>query len=152
MSDPPRRILLAADGSGEAALAAKAAAGFAAEPGSELHVVTVGPEYPLYTLPEDPAGFSEIFEKERRETREVLDAQVRELEASGARVERAHQRSGRADREILAVADEIDADMIVIGSRGIGGLRRALMGSVSSSVVHHAHCPVHVVRRKDGGR
>jgi nucleotide-binding universal stress UspA family protein len=34
----------------------------------------------------------------------------------------------------------------VIGSRGLGGLKRSLMGSVSESVVRHAHCPVFVVR------
>jgi nucleotide-binding universal stress UspA family protein len=43
---------------------------------------------------------------------------------------------GRPDGEILALAE---------GSRGLDGLKRALMGSVSDSVVHHAHCPVLVV-------
>jgi nucleotide-binding universal stress UspA family protein len=40
------------------------------------------------------------------------------------------------------------AGLIVIGSRGLGPLRRALMGSVSDSVVRHAHCPVLVVRHE----
>ena len=53
---------------------------------------------------------------------------------------------GRPDVEILAVAEEIGAGMVVIGSRGLGGVKRALMGSKSDSVVHHAHCPVLVVR------
>jgi nucleotide-binding universal stress UspA family protein len=44
------------------------------------------------------------------------------------------------------VAEEIEAGLIVMGSRGRGGLRRALMGSVSDSVVRYAHCPVMVVR------
>jgi nucleotide-binding universal stress UspA family protein len=37
----------------------------------------------------------------------------------------------------------------VMGSRGLGGIRRALMGSVSDAVVRHAHCPVMVVRREE---
>lgn len=152
MSALPRKILLATDGSEEADLAAKTAVALAAEPGSELHVVTVGPEYPMYMLPDNAGHFPEIFEKEKRETREVLDAQVSKVEALGASVEKAHQRSGRPDREILALADDLDADMIVVGSRGLGGLRRTLMGSVSDAVVRHAHCPVLVVRRKDNGR
>jgi nucleotide-binding universal stress UspA family protein len=52
------------------------------------------------------------------------------------------------DLEIVALAEELGADLIVMGSRGLGGVRRALMGSVSDSVVRHAHCPVLVVRQE----
>jgi nucleotide-binding universal stress UspA family protein len=48
--------------------------------------------------------------------------------------------------EIVGLAEEIGAGLIVMGSRGLGGIRRALMGSVSDLVVRHAHCPVLVVR------
>jgi hypothetical protein len=44
------------------------------------------------------------------------------------------------------VAEELDANLIVIGCRGRNAVRRALMGSVSDSVVRHAHCPVLVAR------
>ncbi|MGH3107143.1 MAG: universal stress protein [Rubrobacter sp.] len=44
----------------------------------------------------------------------------------------------------------MDAGMIVIGSRGFGGMKRALMGNVADSVVRHAHCPVLVVRPTGG--
>jgi nucleotide-binding universal stress UspA family protein len=53
---------------------------------------------------------------------------------------------GGVSQEIVGLAEEIGAGLIVLGSRGGGGIRRALMGSVSDSVVRHAHCPVIVVR------
>ena len=55
-------------------------------------------------------------------------------------------RRGRADEEIVELAQSMGAGMIVMGSRGHGRIRRALMGSVSDSVVRHAHCPVTIVR------
>ena len=57
-----------------------------------------------------------------------------------------HPRRGRADEEVVDLAEEVGADLIVMGSRGLGGMSRALVGSVSDSVVRHAHCPVMVVR------
>jgi nucleotide-binding universal stress UspA family protein len=48
----------------------------------------------------------------------------------------------------VALAEELGAGLIVMGCRGLGGVRRALMGSVSDSVVRHAHCPVLVVRQE----
>jgi nucleotide-binding universal stress UspA family protein len=50
------------------------------------------------------------------------------------------------DEEIVLLAEKECADLIVMGSRGRGRIRRALMGSVSDLVVRHAHCPVLVVR------
>ena len=64
----------------------------------------------------------------------------------------AHLRAGRPDEEIIALAEEIGAGIVVVGSRGLGGVRRALMGSVSDSVVRHAHCPVMVVRMEEDAR
>jgi len=56
---------------------------------------------------------------------------------------------GRADQEVVALAEELGAGLVVMGSRGLGGLRRLLMGSVSDSVIRHAHCPVLVVRKEE---
>jgi len=58
----------------------------------------------------------------------------------------AHLVEGGVPQEIVGLAEEIGAGLIVMGSKGGGGIRRALMGSVSDSVVRHAHCPVMVVR------
>ena len=48
--------------------------------------------------------------------------------------------------EVVALAEDIGAGLIAMGSRGRGGIRRALMGSVSESVVRHAHCAVMIIR------
>ena len=93
-------------------------------------------------------AYEEVSEEIRREAREILDDQVRKIEEEGGSVQEAHLRRGRKDQEIVRLAEEIGAGLIVIGSRGRGGVRRALMGSVSDSVVRHAHCPVLVVRKE----
>jgi nucleotide-binding universal stress UspA family protein len=76
----------------------------------------------------------------------LLEERVERIRSAGGTVAEAHLRLGRPDDQIVWVAEEIGAGLIVLGSRGHGGVRRALMGSVSDSVVRHAHCPVLVVR------
>ena len=77
----------------------------------------------------------------------MLERQVKRIEESGGIVNEAHLREGKADEEIVDLAQSIGAGLIVMGSRGRGRIRRALMGSVSESVVRHAHCPVTIVRQ-----
>jgi nucleotide-binding universal stress UspA family protein len=146
MSIFPTRILLATDGSEEAQLASTTAADLAQKTNSELHVLTVGPDYPLYELPEHPAEFQDVLRENRRRAKEVLEQQAKKIEESGVSVKETHLLEGRAAEEIVQVAEEIGAGLIVMGSRGHGRLRRALLGSVSDAVVRHAHCPVTIVR------
>jgi nucleotide-binding universal stress UspA family protein len=146
MSIFPTTILLATDGSEEALLASTTAADLAEKTNSELHVLTVGPDYPLYELPEHPAEFEDVLRENRRRAKEVLEQQAKRIEESGVSVKETHLLEGRADEEIVALAEEIGAGLIVMGSRGHGRLRRTLLGSVSDAVVRHAHCPVTVVR------
>src|ERR671912_132795 len=146
MSIFPTTILLATDGSEEALLASTTAADLAEKTNSELHVLTVGPDFPLYELTEHPADFEDVLRENRREAKEILEQQAKRVEESGVSVKETHLREGRADEEIVEVAEEIGAGLIVLGSRGHGRLRRALMGSVSDAVVRHAHCPVTIVR------
>jgi nucleotide-binding universal stress UspA family protein len=152
----PTKILLATDGSEEAGLAARTAADLAQKTGSELHVVHVfgiaplGP--PIYPEATDLQGVEREAEVEERQrisqqrAREVLEAEVEKLRSAGGMVAQSHLIEGRVAPEVVALAEEIDAGLIVMGSRGHGGIRRALMGSVSDLVVRHAHCPVLVVR------
>jgi nucleotide-binding universal stress UspA family protein len=144
----PTRILLATDGSPHAELAAMKAVDLAKSTKARLHVVAVGRTFPaavydVYT----EAGHEDL----RREAQEVLDQQVRKIEEAGGTVAIAHLKMNeRRDEAIVHLAEDIDADLIVIGSRGFGGLRRALLGNVADSVVRHAHCPVLVVRPTQG--
>jgi nucleotide-binding universal stress UspA family protein len=146
MSIFPTKVLLATDGSREAELAATTAADLAQRTNSELHVVTVGADLPLYELPDYTGRFEDVLREQRRQARELLEEQVKKVQELGGTVNESHLREGRADEEIVDVAEKIGAGLIVMGSRGHGRLRRALMGSVSDAVVRHAHCPVTVVR------
>ena len=150
MSILPTKVLLATDGSEDAALATLTAIDLCNQTNSELHLVTVARvEYrPGYDIPESGDLLSDVYRSIEREAQELLDGQVKKIEEAGGTVAKAYLRSGRRDREIVALADEIGSGLIVLGSRGLGGVRRALMGSVSNSVVRHAHCPVMVVRRE----
>ncbi len=144
----PSRILLATDGSPHAELAAMKAVDLAHSTGARLHVVAVGRTFPtaVYDV------YTETGQEDlRREAQEILDEQVRKIEEAGGTVAIAHLKMDeRRDEAIVHLAEEIGADLIVIGSRGFGGLRRALLGNVADSVVRHAHCPVLVVRPTEG--
>ena len=136
MSIFPTKILLATDGSKDAQLAASTAIELANKTGSELHVVHIVDLVSSVVLDEEDA-------------RELLDALVKRLEDAGSVWAQAHLGEGVPAAEIVALGEEIDAGLIVVGSRGLGGVRRALMGSVSDAVTRHAHCPVLVVRKEE---
>jgi nucleotide-binding universal stress UspA family protein len=125
------KVLLATDGAEEADLAAQAATEVAEGTGSELHVVYVEP----------------------------LPKIIWRVKVAGATVAEAHLRMGAVADEIVGLADELEAGLVVVGSRGLGSITRTLAGSVSERVFRHAHCPVMVVRakgsppsRRGGGR
>ena len=150
MSIFPTKILLATDGSREANLAASTAVDLADKTGSELHVTFIlrtqdASEYGTMGFNTERAHEEEIKQMGQR----LLDEQVRRVEEAGGTVAGAHFRMARPDQGILAVGEDIGTGLIVLGSRGFGGVKRALMGSVSDSVVRHAHCPVLLVRNED---
>lgn len=154
MSIFPMKILSATDGSEDANLALREAVDIAEKIGSELHVVHVGTPVclPRYYEGLDMKEYIEEEEKElERRAQRLLADQVEKIKAAGGSVVQAHLRTGKPDEEIVALADELGAELIVMGSRGLGRVRRALMGSVSDSVVRHAYCPVMVVRREEHG-
>jgi nucleotide-binding universal stress UspA family protein len=145
MSIFPTTILLATDGSKEAELAATTAAELSERTDSELHIIHVG-EVPLVYHPERHGGYHGDYERAETQARELLETQVEKVKAAGFTVAQAHLKMGRADEEIVELAESMGVGLIVMGTRGQGRIRRALMGSVSESVVRHAHCPVTIVR------
>jgi nucleotide-binding universal stress UspA family protein len=148
----PERILLAADGSEESRLARGAAAELSAATGAEVHVAHVLPSPERMYGPHfySPDVKSSLLERVEEEAREFLDRQAEEISSAGGKVGGTHLASGNAPARIVKLAEELHADLTVLGSRGLGGVRRALMGSVSDSVVRHAHNPVLIVRKDQG--
>ena len=148
MSVFPTKILLPIDGSEEATRATEAAVELSKQSGSEIHVAYVLPApaqligHHLYSgeMRESLLGAAE------REAETFLKERAEQIGADGGKLAETHLRSGEPDKEILRLAEELGAGLIVIGSRGLGAVSRTLMGSVSESVVRHAHCPVFVVR------
>jgi nucleotide-binding universal stress UspA family protein len=147
MSIFPTKILLATDGSAEADSAAQVAAELADKTGSELHVVYVEaiPYFAQYSAGTVVTA-RELYEQAEEEARQTLRKLTWQVKVAGGAVAEDHLRMGAPGEEIVGLAEAIGAGLIVMGSRGRGGMKRALMGSVSDSVVRNAHCPVTVVR------
>lgn len=155
----PTRVLAAIDGSEAAEHAAREASRLCLRTNSELHVVHVT----LASMPNVLAGaeavgwwytdeerLREIEERGERDGRELLEKQVAKISYAGVPVKGSHLKMGRVDASVADLAEELEAGLLVVGSRGHGALRRKLVGSVSDSLIHHAHCPVLVVRGDEG--
>lgn len=140
----PHRILLAVDGSTESHLAIERVLDLHGHSHTEVHVVHVGLVSGWTnsrTLNEDQLG------RMRAAAHEVLEEQIAVMEAAGLTPTHAYVRLGRATDEILRLRDEIEADLIVIGSRGLNAFTRVLLGSDAEGIVRHAPCAVLVVRK-----
>ena len=151
MSIFPTKILLAFDGSKASSEAARAATEIANATDSELHVVYVlqPDRYKPQLGPEVWEGWEEGLERAKQHSRSWLEGEAERMRGERTKSSEAHLVLGRPDAEIVRLAEKLDAGLVVVGSRGLGGIRRALLGSVSDSVVRHARCPVLVVRVRE---
>ncbi len=140
MNSFPNKILLATDGSEDADLAARAAIELSNRTASELHVVHVWHDVPT------PHLHSFVRAQLRQEAEEVLQKQIERIEQAGGTVAQAHLREGRTVDEILDLSEELEVGLLIVGSRGLGGVRRILLGNVSEGIVQHSHRPVLVMR------
>jgi nucleotide-binding universal stress UspA family protein len=139
--------LLVADGSRESLSAAEAAIELATGTGSELHVVHV-----VSTVVELP--YPRSYAKERSEALleqkklaglMLLDKRVRWIEKLGGSVAASHYREGKPEDEVVRLAEETDAGLVVIGDRMRGRIARMFGESFSENVLRRANRPVLVV-------
>lgn len=149
MAVPYRRILVALDGSDDADQVLEAALTLQRRSVEAFHVVTVVP--PMLAAVGGMGGAAvtaawPVQEMELAVRREIGDG-VRERAARfGIAPERVTVRSGRPASEIRAVAEELEADLIVIGSHGREGLAGVMLGSTANGVLHGSQCDVLTIR------
>jgi nucleotide-binding universal stress UspA family protein len=116
MNSFPNKILLVTDGSEDADLAARAAIELSNRTASELHVVHVWHDAPT------PHFDSFVRAQLRQEAEETLQKQIERIEQAGATVAQAHLREGKTVEEILDLSEELEVGLLVVGSRGLGGV------------------------------
>lgn len=150
-------VVLAVDGSADAAAATDLVASWPLFHGLPIRVVGVvedGFPYASSVAPllyeETVTGFTEAVEAERGVRTTACDAAAERLRAAGLDAT-TEVRSGDPAHEIVAAAAATRAGVVVVGTRGLTGLRRLVLGSVARNVLLSAPCSVLVVREPIGG-
>ena len=116
----------------------------AREDGAALHIVTAFPD-PALIRERITSGATSVSVNLSEVADSVLARAAERAEEQGVKAE-TYASEGDPAEEILEVATKVDADLIVVGNRGLSGIRRFLLGSVSSKVSAHAPCSVMIVR------
>jgi nucleotide-binding universal stress UspA family protein len=142
-----RAIVVGTDGSPTANDAFKQASDLAMSLGAKLHVVSAyepASGARVEGAADQPESSAWLVGPDV-EVGTVLTDAVGAAKAKGIECE-AHARKGDPAEAILEVADEHDADLIVVGSKGMRGAKRFLLGSVPDKISHHAPCSVLIIR------
>ena len=146
------KILLAVDGSAYSDAAVDEVVRRPWPPQSELKVITAA-ELPIMVGMEPWASSPDYFEIVEKSVREaaktVIESALRKLKTiEGGTLKISNEIVQGPPRQVIVEeAEQWGADLIVIGSRGLGAWSRLLLGSVSNAVVHHAKCSVEIVRK-----
>jgi nucleotide-binding universal stress UspA family protein len=147
-----RRVVVGVDGSEESRWAVNFVAALALGPDVEVHLLAVAESPPVPTSL--PRGAREAFRSVVAELEERQQAALREVlvRAAGRLGGRAHVHTHTpvGDPARLLLERAATADLVVVGSRGLGAVRRLLLGSVSEKVFQHASCPVLIVKALGG--
>lgn len=147
------RILLATDGSPAAQQAAEYAAQIAKGFDSKVTVLSAIPSISALAAPLEGEYYANLINK----ADDVADKATAVFKKAGVGVSQREVPQGHASvvETILDCANDEKTSLIVMGTRGLGGLRRAVLGSVSSAVAEHSSCATLVVRprkrREQGG-
>ena len=136
-----KNILLAYDGSDCSKKALVYAGNLAEQYGAELWLIHVFQHTSDLLGYED---FEKLFAKRKSAGQAVLDEVLQKLDKTKLKV-RMELREGPEAESILKAAESSQADLIVMGTRGLGAVKGMLVGSVSRKVIHLAACPVMVV-------
>lgn len=147
-------LLVAVDGSMGSRRAARVAVELAEEFNSRLLVLNVVTRtfphvFPVYVMvpPIPQKELDDYYAYVKKAATAIVDDTVSLAKERGVEVRReVLVTSSSAVQGITEYAAAERVDLIVMGTRGLGGFRKMLIGSVSSGVVTHAHCPVLVVR------
>jgi nucleotide-binding universal stress UspA family protein len=142
------RIVVGTDGSDTAEEAVSQAIDLAKLTGATLSVVSAfAPVSKRRIQGEKEGAPSDIANQigPREDVNLVLDAAAAQAKAAGVDVQ-THPAEGDPAEAILNVAEEIKADLIVVGNKGMTGARRYLLGSVPNNISHHAPCSVLIVQ------
>jgi nucleotide-binding universal stress UspA family protein len=144
-----RTVVVATDFSTTAAAALDWAAEIARPHGARIELVHA------LTLPAPPTDLLppgvEFQEEVERGARERLERTAQELRSAGLEVG-SHLATGLPSQVILDRAEELEADLVVLGTRGLTGLKHLLLGSTSQRVVQRSPVPVLTVHPEDAGR
>jgi nucleotide-binding universal stress UspA family protein len=141
-----QRIVVGTDGSATASTAVDHAARLAASVGATLHVLhAYKPMSALVAMdPSFPHPDPTSVQAGRKEHAQSICVQAAErAHAAGARVETHVAATGDPADALVALAEDVGADLIVVGSKGMAGARRFITGSVPNRIAHH--CPCHLL-------
>ncbi len=137
------RFLVASDGSEFSTAAVREAIGMAGKCGAQLHVMS------LLATGVEHEGLGETILKQEMEAAGAHLEEIRaQAEAAGVVCETHLIHGQSVDREIVDLAEELNADVIIMGRRGRRGLARMMLGHATAHVIGHAHCNVLVVPRE----
>ena len=142
------RIVVGTDGSETAGEAVRQAVDLAKLAGARLSIVSAYAPVSKRRLQSEQEGVPADVQYEigpREDVNLVLDAAAASAKKEGLEVQ-THPVEGDPAEAVLSVAEETDADLIVVGNKGMTGARRFLLGSVPNNVSHHAPCCVLIVR------